>query len=180
MEGIDELPASCLADGMPLSNLLQGESFPKVTIIVTSRPWAVQTLEEKCGDQISRQVDILGFTKEDILRYVSHAFTEEEKTEFLEYLCSHPQLQSIMHIPLNAAFVVLIYKQFHRSRQAIPSTLTHLYTALVEGLLLRYIKLIPEFCALKAICLSSLPEPLQTHFHQLCLLAFMSFTKLTV
>ncbi len=28
MEGIDELPASCLADGMPLSNLLQGESLP--------------------------------------------------------------------------------------------------------------------------------------------------------
>ena len=44
MEGIDELPASCLADGMPLSNLLQGESLPLVTIIVTSRPWAVQTL----------------------------------------------------------------------------------------------------------------------------------------
>ncbi len=28
MEGLDELPASCLADGMPLSNLLQGESLP--------------------------------------------------------------------------------------------------------------------------------------------------------
>ena len=180
MEGIDELPASCLADGMPLSNLLQGESLPEVTIIVTSRPWAVQILEEKCGDQISRQVEILGFTREDILRYVSHAFAGEEKTEFLEYLRFHPQLESIMHIPLNAAFVVQIYKQFRRSQQAIPSTLTQLYTALVEGLLIRYIKSIPEFCALKIICLSSLPEPVQTHFHQLCLLAFMSFTKLTV
>ena len=180
MEGIDELPASCLADGMPLSNLLQGDSLPLVTIIVTSRPWAVQTLEEKCGDQISRQVEILGFTREDILRYISYAFTEEGKTEFLEYLRSHPQLESIMHIPLNAAFVVQIYKQFHRSQQAIPSTLTQLYTALVEGLLLRYIKSVPEFDNLKVISVSSLPEPVQTHFHQLCLLAFMSFTKLTV
>ncbi len=180
MEGIDELPASCLADGMPLSNLLQGESLPEVTIIVTSRPWAVQTLEEKCGDQISRHVEILGFTREDILRYISHAFTEEEKTVFLEYLHSHPQLESIMHIPLNAAFVVQIYKQFRRSQQAIPSTLTQLYTALVEGLLLRYIKSVPEFDTLKVISLSCLPEPVQTHFHQLCLLAFMSFTKLTV
>ena len=180
MEGIDELPASCLADGMPLSNLLQGESLPLVTIIVTSRPWAVQTLEEKCGDQISRQVEILGFMREDILRYVSHAFSEEKKTEFLEYLRSHPQLESIMHIPLNAAFVVQIYKQFHRSQQAIPSTLTQLYIALVEGLLLRYIKLLPEFSNLKVISVSSLPEPVLAHFHQLCLLAFMSFTKLTV
>ncbi len=47
MEGIDELPAFCLADGMPLSNLLQGESLPEVTIIVTSRPWTVRKLEEK-------------------------------------------------------------------------------------------------------------------------------------
>ena len=180
MEGIDELPASCLADGMPLSNLLQGESLPLVTIIVTSRPWAVQTLEEKCGDQISRQVEILGFTRNDILRYISYAFTEEEKTEFLDYLRSHPQLESIMHIPLNAAFVVQIYKQFRRSQQAIPSTLTQLYTALVEGLLLRYIKSVPEFDTLKIISVSSLPEPVQTHFLQLCLLAFMSFTKLTV
>ncbi len=180
LEGIDELPAPCLADGMPLSNLLQGESLPLVTIIVTSRPWAVQTLEEKCGDQISRQVEILGFTREDILRYILHAFTEEEKTEFLDYLRSHPQLESIMHIPLNAGFVVQIYKQFHRSQQAIPSTLTQLYTALVEGLLLRYIKSVSEFDTLKIISVSSLPEPVQTHFHQLCLLAFMSFTKLTV
>ena len=180
LEGIDELPASCLADGMPLSNLLQGESLPLVTIIVTSRPWAVQTLEEKFEDQISRQVEILGFTREDILRYISHAFTEEEKTEFLEYLRSHPQLESIMHIPLNAAFVVQIYKQFRRSQQAIPSTLTQLYTALVEGLLLRYIKSVPEFDNLKIISVSSLPEPVQTHFDQLCLLAFMSFTKYTV
>ena len=180
MEGIDELPASCLADGMPLSNLLQGESLPLVTIIVTSRPWAVQTLEEKCGDQISRQVEILGFTREDILRYISYAFTEEEKTEFLDYLHSHPQLESIMHIPLNAAFVAQIYKQFRRSQQAIPNTLTQLYTALVEGLLFRYIKSVPGFDNLKIISVSSLPEPVQTHFHQLCLLAFMSFTKLTV
>ena len=182
MEGIDELPASCLADGMPLSNLLQGESLPKVTIIVTSRPWAVQTLEEKCGEQISRQVEILGFTRDDILRYISHAFTEEEKTEFMEYLRSHPQLESIMHIPLNAAFVVQIYKQFHRSRQVIPSTLTQLYTALVEGLLLRYMKVHvnPDLNHVSVVYLSSLPEPVQTDFHQLCLLAFMSFTKLTV
>ncbi len=180
MEGIDELPASCLADGMPLSNLLQGESLPLVTIIVTSRPWAVQTLEEKCGDQISRQVEILGFTREDILRYISHAFSEEEKTEFLDYLHSHPQLESIMHIPLNAAFFVQIYKQFRRSQQAIPNTLTQLYTALVEGLLLRYSKLNPDLTDSHIVYLSNLPEPIKSYFDKLCLLAFMSFTKLTV
>ncbi len=41
---------------------------------------------------------------------------------------------------------------------AIPRTLTQLYTALVEGLLLRYIKSVPEFDTLKIISVSSLPD----------------------
>ncbi len=180
MEGIDELPVSCLADGTPLSNLLQGESLPEVTIIATSRPWAVQTLVEKCGDQISRQVEILGFTKDDILRYITYAFSEEEKADFLQYLESHPQLESIMHIPLNAAFIVQIYKQFRCTQQVIPNTLTELYTALVEGLLLRYMKSNADFAQYNVVYLKCLPEPVKTHFQQLCLLAFISFTKLTV
>ena len=76
--------------------------------MLTTRPWAVQVLNEKCGDQISRLVEILGFTKEDIQSYVSHVFTDSERlsTDFLEYLHSHPQLESIMQIPLNAAILV--------------------------------------------------------------------------
>ena len=181
MEGLDELSATHLEDDTFLSNLLLGDLLPEVTILVTTRPWAVQMLIEKCGDQISRQVEILGFT-EDILRYASFAFadSEEEKAEFLQYLHSHPQLGSIMHIPLNAAFVVQIYKQFKSSQQAIPQTLTQLYTALVKGLLLRYIKSVSEFRDLKLSDLDTLPEPIKMHFEQLCLLAFMSFTKVSI
>ena len=135
LEGIDELPISCLADGTLLSNLLQGLSLPEVTLVVTSRPWAMQMLIEKCGFQISRKIEILGFTKEDILRYTMYAFSdqEKEKNEFLEYFHSHPQLEAIMHIPLNAAFVVQIFKQNKCSDKDIPHTLTQLYTSLVKG-----------------------------------------------
>ena len=138
----------------------------------------MQKLVESCGEQIAQLVKILGFTKEDIMRYISYAFDEEEKAEFLGYLHSHPQLESIMHIPLNAAFVVQIYKEFKRSQQAVPHTLTQLYTALVKGLLLRHLKSsMPDF---QLINMDSLPEPTQSQFQQLCQLAFMSFTKLTV
>ena len=179
-EGLDELPSSLLAEDSLLLEILQGFSLPEVTLVVTSRPWAVQTLIEKCGDQISRRVEILGFTKEDISRYVSNAFSEEGKKDIVEYLYTHPQLEAIMHIPLNAAFVVQIYKECKRSQQAIPQTMTQLYSTLVQGLLLRYMKSIPEFSELKIVDLKSLPEPIKTSFEQLCLLAFMSFTKLTV
>ena len=182
LEGIDELPASCLADNTLLSNLLQGLSLPKVTILVTTRPWALQMLSEKCGDQISRRIEILGFTKDDVLRYISNAFSdlEVERTKFMKYFHSHPQLESIMHIPLNAAFVVQIYLEFKRSDEDVPHTLTQLYTALVKGILLRYMKSIQEFKELKLASLENIPEPIKTHFEQLCLLAFMSFTKVNV
>ena len=179
-EGLDELPCSLLGEDSLLLEILQGLSLPEVTLVVTSRPWAVQTLIEKCGDQISRRVDILGFTKEDISRYVSNAFSEEGKKDIVEYLYTHPQLEAIMHIPLNAAFLVQIYKECKLSKQAVPQTMTQLYSTLVRGLLLRYMKSIPEFSELKIVDLKSLPEPIKTCFEQLCILAFMSFTKLTV
>ena len=179
-EGLDELPTTLLAEDSLLLNIFQGLSLPEVTLVVTSRPWAMQTLIEKCGDQISRRVEILGFTKEDISRYVCNVFSEEGKKDIMEYLYTHPQLEAIMYIPLNAAFVVQIYKECKRSKQAIPHTMTQLYSALIQGLLLRYMKSIPELSELKIVDLKSLPEPIKTSFEQLCLLAFMSFTKLTV
>ena len=41
-------------------------------------------------------------------------------------------------------------------------------------------KSLPELSELKIVDLKSLPKPIKTGFEQLCLLAFMSFTKLTV
>ena len=182
LEGIDELPASCLADDTLLSNLLQGLSLPKVTILVTTRPWALQMLTEKCGEQISRRIEILGFKKEDVVEYISQAFTnfEIQRAKFMTYFHSHPQLESIMHIPLNAAFVVQIYKEFKSSDEDVPHTLTQLYTALVNGILLRFVKSIQEFRELNLANLENIPEPIKTCFEQLCLLAFMSFTKVNV
>ena len=180
LEGLDELPSSLLADDSLLLEILQGFSLPEVTLVVTSRPWAIQTLIEKCGDQVSRRVEILGFTKDDLSRYVSYAFSVEEKKDFIEYLYTHPQLEAIMHIPLNAAFVVQIYKECRRSTQAILQTMTQLYSTLVKGLLIRYMKSSPELSALMIFDLKSLPEPIKTNFEQLCLLAFLSYTKLTV
>ena len=179
-EGLDELPSSLLSEESFLLEILQGISLPELTILVTSRPWAVQGLLERCDEQISRQIEILGFTKDDISRYVSCAFKTEERKDFLQYLYTHPQLETIMYIPLNAAFVVQIYKEFKSSNQAIPHTLTQLYTSLIKGLIYRYMLTIHDFSNVSSADLKSLPEPFSTIFQQVCQLAFMSFTKLTV
>ena len=179
-EGLDELPSSLLTSAHSLLLKILEGYLPQAITVVTSRPWAVQQLLEIVGNQHLRLVEILGFTKKDIFEYISNSFSDVEMPEFLEYLHSHPQLESIMHIPLNAASIVQIYKQFKRSQQDVPQTLTQLYTALVKSLLLRYMKSIPEFSDYQLTDLRALPEPIKSHFQQLCLLAFMSFTKLTV
>ena len=50
----------------------------------------------------------------------------------------------------------------------------------MKGLLLRYIKSVSDFNELKINDLDNLPEPIKTQFLQLCQLAYMSFTKLSV
>ena len=176
IEGLDELPVSCLTNNTLFSKMLTGDLLPKATILVTTRPWAVHLLTEKFGDQISNLVEILGFENEDILRYASYAFAEQN-TEFVQHLHSHPQLESVMHIPLNAAIVVKIYKQLRSSQQAFPLTLTQLYTALIKGLLIHYLNLASVSSEPKLESLNDLPGPMKTDFKQLCLLAFSGFTK---
>ena len=177
-EGIDELPSSVLNDdNSVLMELLQGLLLPDVTIVATCRPWAVQFLLEKCGEQISRHIEILGFTADDITRYISHSFSKEEQDEFQQYILSQPHLLNIMYIPLNTAITVHIYQQRKRSNQPLPKTTTQLYTSLVQSLILRHLKSIPQYRNVKLDNLSSLPEPISQQFHQLCELAYSGFTK---
>ena len=178
-EGIDELPSSVLSDdNSVLMGLLQGVLLPDVTIIVTSRPWAVQSLIEKCGEQISQYIEILGFTAEDIMHYISHSFSDDEQKEIQQYVLSQPHFLNIMYVPLNSAIVVQIYKQRKRTQQSVPKTMTQLYTALIQSLILRNVKSsFPEYKNLKLSALDTLPEPLLKQFHQLCKVAFAGFTS---
>lgn len=179
-EGLDELPLSVLSEDSFLLEILQATCLPGITTLVTSRPWAVQGLLDKCNNQVSRRVEILGFTKGDISQYVSHAFESDEVNGFRQYLRTHPLLETIMYIPLNAAFVVEIYKEFKRSNQAVPHTLTQLYSSLVKGLIYQCMKDHPDFSQCPVANLKSLPAPIRSVFEQVCELAFSSFTKVSV
>ena len=71
-EGIDELPSAIdmlsKEDDSLLTDLIHDIQLPEVTMIITSRPWATKVLLETCKEQISCQVEILSFTREDISR----------------------------------------------------------------------------------------------------------------
>ncbi len=181
-EGLDELPSHYFDEESLLLDIFQ-RGLPGLTIVVTSRPWAAQKLVDLTNNQVTRQVDIIGFLKEDIYDYIKHSFnSEEELIKFRHYFSTHPQLEMIMYSPLNCAFVVQIYKDFTRnqSNEEFPRTLTQLYTALVKRFVLQFMRTRLELSRTRFVDLKQLPMPVNVFFERICYIAFMSFTRASV
>ena len=164
LEGFDELPNSQRREYSIFLQLILGQLLPLATILVTSRPWATGTLLLKIKHRIFQHVEILGFTEENITKYVTSVFTGEGKKtasaidqsvggpdevseeakknidDVMAYIGKYPQIKACMYIPLNAAIVVSIYRESMKSKWVLPTTLTELYQALTQILLLRYLR----------------------------------------
>ena len=63
----------------------------------------------------------------------------EYADEVMAYIGTYPQIKAAMYIPLNSAIVVSVYKESKAGRCILPKTLTGLYYALTQTLLLRYL-----------------------------------------
>ena len=163
LEGFDELPDPQRRKPSIFLQLILGQLLPLATILVTSRPWATGDLLVKIKHRIFQHVEILGFTEENITKYMTSVFTEEGKKtasaidqsvegpdeaseeakkniyDVMAYIGKYPQIKACMYIPLNAAIVVSIYKESMKSKWVLPTTLTGLYQALARILLLRFL-----------------------------------------
>ena len=163
LEGFDELPDPQRRESSIFLQLILGQLLPLATILVTSRPWATGALLVKIKHRIFQHVEILGFTEENITKYVTSVFTGEGKKtasaidqsvggpdevseeakknidDVMAYIGKYPQIKACMYIPLNAAIVVSIYRESMKSKWILPKTLTELYQALTRILLLRHL-----------------------------------------
>ena len=164
LEGFDELPNSQRRKPSVFLQLILGQLLPLATILVTSRPWATGDLLVDIKHRIFLHVEILGFTEENITKYVTSVFTVEGKktasaidqsvggpggvseeakkniNDVMAYIGKYPQIKACMYIPLNAAIVVSIYRESMKSKWVLPTTLTELYESLTRILLLRHLR----------------------------------------
>ena len=164
LEGFDELPDPQRRKPSIFLQLILGQLLPLATILVTSRPWATGDLLVDIKHRIFQHVEILGFTEENITKYVTSVFTEEGKKtasaidqsvggpdevseeakknidDVMAYIGKYPQIKACMYIPLNAAIVVSIHQESKNGKCILPTTLTELYKALTQILLLRYLR----------------------------------------
>ena len=177
LEGLDELPEELREQPSIFLDLMHGRLLPKATILVTTRPCASQYLHEHCSRRIDQHIEILGFTKEQVDCYLESVLGGDSETlaDINEYLARYPQIHAAMRIPLNAAIVVCVYNESRTGKCILPQTMTELYTALAQTLLLRYVREHPtqgENEQLHSFTDLRVPPDVSKSFHKLTKVAY--------
>ena len=175
LDGFDELPKLLQRESV-LVDLLRKRILPQSTVVVTSRPSAMDRLLTISKPLIEKRIEILGFSQESIEKYASNVFSRNELEAFKNYISAprNPAINSLMYVPLYAAFVVIIY-QSTTSKGSLPRTITQLYTQLCLTILNRYLKANTEYPSVRT--LQNLPGALCGQFLELSKLAHEGFLK---
>ena len=143
LDGFDEVSHSFHEDSV-IKSILCKQLLPECTIILTTRPSAKATLRSVCQPQVDKNIEIIGFTEEERVRYITEVFSKEQELQanFLKYMFLVPHIKSMMYIPLNCAIIAQVYSESQSSHHlAIPRTRTQLYKALAHSLLVRHMKM---------------------------------------
>ena len=173
-DGWDELGESEQREDSFLFSLFF-KQFPFLSVILTSRPSASVLFHRlSC---IDRFVMVRGFSYEDIVHYIQSEFPSDyDKADRLELeLMNNPLIESICSIPLNCAIVCHLWRTLE---EALPSTMTGLYTKIVLNILLRNVQKIKAFSHIRELSdFDDLPDSLRNSWLLLCEFAFHTVTK---
>ena len=171
MDAWDELGESERKEGAFLYQLLF-EQFPFISVVLTSRPSASASLHHlPC---IDRLVEVRGFSKEHIVEYIQSKFAsdQEKAARLLEQLEYNPLIDSVCSVPLNCAIVCHLWRSLE---EALPTTITELYTKIILQTILRNLRKIDAYNSLSTF--DALPADLQQSWWLLCDFAFQALEK---
>ena len=179
LDGFDEVSHSYHKDSV-IKSVLCKQLLPECTIILTTRPSAKATLHSVCQPQVDKHVEIIGFTEEERVRYITEVFSKEPELQanFLKYMFLVPHIKSMMYIPLNCAIIAQVYSESQSSHHlAIPRTRTQLYNSLAHSLLVRHMKMKEGNCEYTSMLPEGLNEEDMEMFRVLAKFAFYSYHK---
>ena len=164
IDGLDEYQQKEVR-GCVIHQLIDKKCLPFSMVIVASRPVATNKLRKTC----SRRVEVVGFTKSQINKYVeTYPFNGSDLVPRLTlYLDQHPNILHMCYLPVHAAMICFLFSQLEGN---IPHTETQIYEQFTIATLLRR-----KTCAFEPRQLKSLKdlcgkEKLQ--FRSICKLAF--------
>ena len=139
LDGYDEL-SSHLQTSSIFADIIRGEVLPKMTVLVSTRPSANQNLHQLCHSMKCQYIEVIGFGKEEIQRYVDGALehNKELRDQLKSYLEHHPHINGLMYVPLNCAIVVQVFRDQMKNKSQPPQTHTEVYQLLVKTVLKRH------------------------------------------
>ena len=179
LEGLDELPQHLLTQPSIFTRLLAGKDLPGATILVTSRPSATAQLWKKWKERITRHIEILGFTEDNITAYVASILHPRQLHDFDTYLCMVPSIKQLMYIPLHSGIAVELYRMCRDSDKPLPTNKMAFYMALVNTILTRYLAKHPTHKDdnIKVNKFTDLPPDVYPEFMDITKLAYESVSQ---
>ena len=171
MDGYDELSYEDRTQNSLFLDIIQGHQFPNSSVLVTSRPYASDYLQQL--PSVNRHVEVLGFTEKQMEDCIMKNIPDKAKaTELLQALKERQDIASLCYIPLNCAIVLYVYKM---EQCTLPHSLTKLYEIFILNAVKRHAKIIGENdpkIIKRLHTLATLPEPLQKQLSALSKLAY--------
>ena len=180
LDGFDEVSHS-FHETSVIKSILCRQLLPECTIILTTRPSAKHTLESVCQPRVDKHIEIIGFTEEERVRFITEVFSKEPEFQvnFLRYMFLVPHIKSMMYIPLNSAIIAQVYYESQHSSHhlTMPRTRTQLYKALTHSLLVQHIKVKESNCQYSGMLPEGLNKEDMERFKVLAKFAFDSYHK---
>ena len=169
-DGYDELSDDQRSELSVFYRILVDRLLHKATVVVTTRKIDTKSLPSHFKQNLDQHLEIFGFNKSDIQRYISLACGNNTHlfNDFLSYVSNRPFIFSLMYNPLHCTIVTELYIQYWQDGQKgfAPNTLTELYNAFLLNLLRRNL---PDLSDIEE--LSDLPTHVYNNLMQLAKLA---------
>ena len=169
VDGYDELSYEDRTKNSLFLGVIQENKFTKCSVLVTSRPYASDYLQQL--QSINRHVEVLGFTEEQIEQCIMENIPDIAKaTELVQALKERQDIVSLCYIPLNCAFVLYVYKM---AQWTLPNTLTKLYEIFLLNAMRRCASIIGNESIIMTLrAQAKIPELFQKHLNALSKLAY--------
>ena len=170
VDGYDELSYKHRIQNSLFLNIIQVNKFPKCSVLVTSRPYASNYLQQL--QSVNRHVEVLGFTEKQIEHCIMKSIPDKLKaTELVQALKERQDIASLCYIPLNCAIVLYVYE---KQQCALPHSLTRIYETFIVNAVKRHAKIIGKDpgSIRKFHTLANMSDPLQKQLSALTKLAY--------
>ena len=142
--------------------------FPACSVVVSSRPHASTHLR----DNISCQVEILGFSEQDQQHFIEHSLKGQPHkiSELKQYLKHHSTISNLCFIPFNMTILLFLYKD--KEERPLPTTSTGLYNLFICLTICRHLAKSGITLDEEIKDFNSLPQPYSKVINQLSKFAF--------